>query len=345
MRSRAANAEKRRFPWAGWTDAKLLDMRLCDLGVRLDDGWVVEVIDRVRGELAARDLRVQPHFWLSEEWFSPAGVPGVAVPFYLAHPRLIRLERRQMLEAEGATRASCTRLVRHELGHAVQHAYRLHRRRRWQQHFGRSSKPYPDVYRPNPASRRHVLHLDYWYAQAHPDEDFAETFAVWLTPGGRWKSRYKGWPVLRKLEYVDELMRELAGRRPPVRSRARPEHLPYLQRTLAEYYEEKRTRFAGLTSNVYDADLLRIFGTETEGGVSAAAFLRNARGPIRRRVARGTGRHEYAIDVVLREMTVRCRELGLRVAAPDDELVNDLAVLVAARGVEYVYRRREWHAM
>ena len=26
------------------------------------------------------------------------------------------------------------------------------------------------------------MHLDPWYAQSHPDEDFAETFAVWLTP-------------------------------------------------------------------------------------------------------------------------------------------------------------------
>jgi hypothetical protein len=273
-------------------------------------------------------------------------VPGVAVPFYLAHPRLIRLERRQMFEAEGATRASCLQLLRHEVGHAVHHAFQLHRRRRWQKLFGSSSKPYPEVYKPNPASRRFVLHLDYWYAQAHPDEDFAETFAVWLTPGARWRRRYAGWPALRKLEYVDELMRELVGRRPPVRSRARPEHLPRLRRTLGEYYAEKRERFEVVESNVYDADLRRLFSsTKDRGAPSAAAFLRRARGRIRRQVARCTGRHEYAIDLVLREMTTRCRQLRLRATAPPDQLQNDLAVLVAARSVEYLYRRREWHAM
>jgi hypothetical protein len=303
--------------------------------------------ERATTELAAHGLRVRPHFWLSVEWFSPEGVPGVAIPFYLAHPRLIQLERRQMLEAEGSTRASCLRLLRHELGHVVHHAYRLQRRKRWQKHFGRSSRAYPDWYRPDPTSHRHVLHLDYWYAQAHPDEDFAETFAVWLTPRSRWRSRYRGWPALRKLEYVDELMGELAGRAPPVRSRARPEALSRIRRTLGEYYQEKQERFGSALSHVYDDDLRRLFAGPGAGasGESAAAFLRRDRGTIRRMVARGTGRHEYAIDLVLREMTDRCRVLRLRVASPTELLLTDLAVLVAARGTEYLYSRREWHPM
>ena len=319
---------------------------MCDLPVRLEDSWVTDVIDRVKGELESRGLRVNPHFWLSEEWFSPQGVPGVAVPFYLAHPRLIRLERHQMLEAEGATRKSCLKLLRHEVGHAVEHAFRLHRRRQWQKHFGRSSKPYPDFYRPNPSSRRYVLHLDYWYAQAHPDEDFAETFAEWLTPRSRWKTRYKGWPALRKLEYVDQLMKEVADTRAPVLSRARPEHLPRLRQTLGEYYAHKHERFEGMDSNVYDADLSRLFSASAvRTAPTAAAFLRRAQVRIRRQVARCTGRHEYAIDLVLREMIARCRKLELRAASPTDQLINDLAVLVAARSVEFVYQRREWHAM
>lgn len=332
--------------WARWSDDELLDLRLCDLEVRLEHSWVAGLIEQVRGELADRGLRIRPHFWLSEEWFSPDGVPGVAVPFYLAHPRLVKLERRQMLEAEGATRESCLQLLRHELGHAVQHAYRLHRRRRWQQLFGCSSQPYPDFYKPNPTSRRHVLHLDYWYAQAHPDEDFAETFAVWLTPGSRWRSRYRGWAALRKLEYVDELMQSLSDEKPAVRSRARPEHLPRLRRTLGDYYAEKRERFEGIDNPVYDADLRRLFPpADTSAGEPASAFLYRARGRIRRQVAHCTGRHEYAIDLVLREMTARCRQLGLRSTGPKDALERDLAILVAARGVEYVYRRREWHAL
>ncbi len=344
-----------RGPLDALSDRELLALRLCDLDVSLEGSWVADLIDQVLGELAATGLRLRPHFWLSEEWFSPDAVPGVAVPFYLAHPRLVRLERRQMLEAEGATRESCLKLLRHEVGHAVQHAYRLHRRPSWRAKFGSSSTPYPDFYRPDPTSRQHVLHLDYWYAQAHPDEDFAETFAVWLTPGSRWRQAYRGWAALEKLEYVDELVRTLEGVAPPVRSRARPEHLPRLRRTLADYYAEKRERFEGNGDEVWDEDLMRLF-SKPEGsakgmaadrprGESAAAFLHRARGRVRRRVARCTARHEYAIDLVLREMTARCRELGLRATAPADQLERDLAILVAARGAEYVSWRREWHAL
>jgi hypothetical protein len=322
-------------------------MRICDLGVTLEGSWLERPISTVRRELAARKLRVHPAFWFSDEWFSPEGVVGVAIPFFLAHPRLIRLERKQMLEVEGGNARECLKLLRHELGHAVQHAFELHRRPRWRSHFGRSSRPYPEHYRPNPASRRSVLHLAHWYAQAHPDEDFAETFAVWLTPGARWRKQYAGWPALRKLEYVDGLMSELAGRVPRVRTRARVEPASQIRQTLREYYDAKHERFSGVSNNIYDADLRRLFKQSTEGGQSrsAASFLRKNRARIRRMVARGTGKHAYALDVVLRDMVVRCRELGLRSSGDEDALLTDFAILLAARSVEYVYRGREWHAL
>jgi hypothetical protein len=323
-----------------------LDVRLCDLGLEIAGSRIVEPVAKISRELEARDLRVRPHFWLSEEWFSPDGVPGVAVPFYLAHPRLMRLEHKHMLEVEGGTRAGCLRILRHEVGHAVHHAFALHRRKRWQQLFGSSSRAYPDHYRPNPASRRHVLHLDYWYAQAHPDEDFAETFAVWLTPGSRWRRRYEGWPALRKLEYVDELMADLAGRTPRVRSRRRVEPLSQVRKTLRQYYDEKRERFGALTSNIYDEDLRRVFSDGgARRGATAASFLRKNRAEIRRMVSKGTGKREYALDVVLGDMMKRCKELGLRAVEPSPQLRIDLAILLAARSVEYVYRGREWHAL
>ena len=177
----------------------------------------------------ARGIRLRPHAWISSEWFSPADVPGIAIPFYLAHPRLMKLEKKMMLEVEGGTWSECMAILRHEAGHAVQHAYQLQRRRRWQQLFGPSSKHYPRYYRPNPASRRYVQHLRRWYAQSHPDEDFAETFAVWLRPRSNWRTRYAGWPALKKLEYVDELMGEIAGKRPPVTTRERVDPLSQAQ--------------------------------------------------------------------------------------------------------------------
>ena len=221
----APAAAARRSPeWEGWDDERLLDVRMCDLGLRLRGSFVEPFLRQVRRELRQRGLRLRPHFWLSDEWFCPDGVAGVAIPFYLAHPRLARLEQAQMLEVEGGTPDWCLRILRHEVGHALENAYGLRRRKRRIQLFGRSSEKYPEDYAPRPYSKSFVVHLEAGYAQSHPDEDFAETFAVWLTPGSDWARRYAGWKALRKLEYVDALMREIAGQEPrragPARGRA-----------------------------------------------------------------------------------------------------------------------------
>ena len=168
--------------WARWTDQNLLDVRICDLGVTINGTPIERRIVEIHRELEARGILFRPHSWLSDDWFTPDGASGVAVPFYLAHPRLARLELNQMLEVEGGTKAWCMRILRHEVGHAIDHAYKLQRRRRRQKLFGKSSTPYPDTYSPRPYSKSFVLHLDLWYAQSHPDEDFAETFTVWLPP-------------------------------------------------------------------------------------------------------------------------------------------------------------------
>jgi hypothetical protein len=327
------------------SDQQLLALRMRDLGVTWQRSWVASVVRQVKRELAARDLRVTPHFWVGDEWFSPDGVPGIAIPFYLLHPRLMRLERKQVLQVEGGTREACLRILRHETGHAVQHAFGLQRSKRWREMFGVSSEPYPDFYQPNPASRRYVIHLPYWYAQAHPAEDFAETFAVWLAPGTRWRKRYAGWQALAKLEYVDELMRELAGARPPVRRTARVDAIERDDRTLGTYYEQKRGRYRTASTEIYDEDLQRVFAPPERRGESAAAFLTRHKTQLRRMVARHTGKHELALEVVLGDLIARARELGLRAPRHSRALLVELAILLAARSVEYVYRAREWHAL
>ncbi len=334
-----ARRAARRYPWSRWPDSRLLDLRLCDLQLTIEGSWLEACIERVLRELGRRGIRFRPHFWLSDEWFTPDGIPGVAVPFYLAHPRLIELERRQMLEAEGATRESCLKILRHEVGHALDHAYLLHRRRQWQAVFGRSSKPYPEYYLPRPHSRRYVMHLDLWYAQSHPDEDFAETFAVWLGPRGVWRRRYKGWEALRKLEFVDELMKTIAGRRPLVRSRARMSPVSACRRTLRDYYIDKRSRLARSGPEVYDQDLHRLFSAAPEHvrRVSAAAFLRRVRGEVRRLVSRWTGEYQYTLDVVLKEMIRRCRELNLHLAGPEEQVKTDFAILLTVQTMNELY--------
>ncbi len=303
-------------------DEELLDLRLSDLPLRIGGTILEDRIKRLYEELNGRGIRFKPHVWLGEEWFSPDGVPGIAIPFYLAHPRLIQLERKQMFEVEGFTEVECMRILRHEAGHAIDTAYRLHFKRRWRELFGSFAQPYPDSYKPKPKSRNYVLHLSAWYAQAHPAEDFAETFAVWLAPRSRWRARYRGWPALEKLEYVDELMEEIKGQPRRNRRRDKIEPLAELNITLREHYRRKRQQYALPRGAYYDRDLLRIFaegGNQASARPTAASFIRGIRREVREIVADGTGVHQYTVDHVLKNMIERSRELKLRVGGSKRE--------------------------
>lgn len=335
------------FAWEQWPTERLLDIKLCDLGVRLEGTWLEPMTERVCQELEDRDLRLVPHFWLADEWFSPDGVPGVALPFYLSHRRLMRLERELMFEVEGGEKRECLRLLRHEVGHAIDHAFGLHRRRRYQRVFGRASTPYPEFYRPNPASRRFVQHLDGWYAQSHPSEDFAETFAVWLDPRSKWRARYEGWPALKKLELVEELMEEVSGVKPKNRDRSRPYSLSKLRHSLRTHYERKRAHYQAGYSEAFDRDLLRLFSDEAEHqrNPKAATFIRKHRREVRELVAKWTGEYEFTLDQVLKQMTGRCRELDLRIRGEEPRAVVDFAIMVAVHTVHSLHRGTEWHPM
>lgn len=329
-----------RYWWEELSRPELLDTRICDLGLKLEDTWLADRLAQLHTELEERELRLRPHAWLSSEWFSPDGIPGIAVPFYLAHERLIRLEKRMMLEVEGGTDRECMKLLRHEAGHAMSTAFRLHYRRRWQEMFGSVRKPYPESYVPRARSRDYVLHLDWWYAQSHPAEDFAETFAVWLRPGRAWKKNYAKWPALKKLEYVDGLMDEIAGRTPAVRSRRRVEPLSGDRRTLAEYYQERQSRYGTGGSLIFDRELRRLFSDDPRhhNRESAASFLRRMRPRIRETVARWTGESAYTVDLVVKEMIERCKELKLRRASPELRCREDASVLVAVQATKLLHR-------
>ena len=346
-RSQPSAALVRHFPWEKWTNEELFDLRLCDLGVTLEGTWLEDCIARLDAELERRALHFRPHLWLSHDWFSPDGIPGIAIPFYLAHPRLLRLERSQMLEAEGGSREECIKILRHECGHAIQHAYQLQRRRRWQELFGKSSQKYPELYRPNPASRRYVQHLRLYYAQSHPDEDFAETFAVWFQPRALWRKRYAGWPALKKLEYVDELMEELKEAPPLACSRRQIDPLHTITQTLRAYYEEKQRLYRLSSPDVYDRDLTRLFSDDPKHRhwELASKFLRRNRAEIRRLVSRWTGEYQFTLEQVLNEMIGRCRELRLRAVGSERKLRMDFAVLLTVQTMHSLYSRKNWIAL
>ncbi|MFH1807142.1 MAG: hypothetical protein ABIJ09_00250 [Pseudomonadota bacterium] len=346
MAPKTRSSKRARRAWIRWPVERLLDTRVCDLDLRIEGTPLEARIAQLREELAARDLQLPVYFWLSDEWFTPARMIGTAIPFYLAHPRLIRLQRSMGGEVEGAAHDWCMKILRHEAGHVVDHAFRLHLKRGKQQLFGLSSKNYPLSYRPNPYSKRHVQHLYYWYAQAHPDEDFAETFAVWLAPRSNWRQRYQGWPALKKLEYVDALMDELAGRTPLVRSRARYEPVESLELTLREYFEHQRGGPTSLYPGLYDRDLYEVFtpqrGRDRE---RATVFVRRVRGEVIQELDRWLGEHRYQLEHVLQDVIVRCRELGLYVKSSPRQARSDLVVMLTKHTMTSLYRQRRWVQM
>ena len=327
-----------RDDWAELGDEDLLDLRMADLPLAVE-GTLAQRIAQLRGELEERGLRFPLHFYISDEWFTPDGATAIAVPFYLAHPRLEKLEEAQMFEVEGGEHEWGMRILRHEAGHAIDNAYKLRRRRARRDTFGLPSRAYPEFYTPRPYSKSFVLHLDAWYAQSHPDEDFAETFAVWLTPNSEWRQRYKGWRALRKLEYMESLMRSLRDQPPRVDNPAEIEPLRDVRMTLRQHYRNKRRHYGVDHPNFYDRDLRRLFSDAPEfaSNITAAQFIARNRRAFRRVVAGWTGIYQYTIDQVLEDMIGRCRELKLRVAGSEDQARQEFTVLLTVQTMNYLH--------
>ena len=219
---------------------KLLATRISDLDLR-PEGTLAECVEQVIGELRDRGITFVPAYYLGDDdfWTADRAV-SVNVPWYLANPSLWGLVNDHLFEY---TREEVLMYLRHEAGHAINYAFELWRRRDWTQTFGDFRRPYRDVYNPNPWSRDYVRYLHragmYHYAQKHPDEDWAETFAVWLE-GGPWRRRYRDWQVaLAKLEFVDRIVgieRTCRGNPNNVRLGMR---VPYteIKETVAEYFD------------------------------------------------------------------------------------------------------------
>jgi hypothetical protein len=328
--------------WATLKDEELLAVRICDLGVQVADSELEPRIAQLRDELAARSVVMQPDIYLGDEWFSPEGSPAIAIPFYLAHPRLKLLELHQMMEVEGGTTVWCQQLLRHECGHALDHAYRFSFRREWHALFGSPEAEYnPETYRPQPYSKSFVRHLPNWYAQAHPDEDFAETFAVWLALAPEeWRERYAGWKALEKLEYIQSLMAEITGKQPPAKRAKRISEARKLRKTLGRYYASRRKLYAEDFPDFYDSDLRTIFRDGALGKQSAAAFMRKNRSALISSIVQWTGQRKYTVSMLVRKLIGRCQDL--RLAAPQDsaQLYFEVAAYLAALVTNHLHTGR-----
>jgi hypothetical protein len=318
----------------------LLARRISELGLSIRGTLVEGLVERLYRELEARGLAFRPPVYLSDQWGCPDGTPLIGVPFYLADPHLTKLEEEMAEEVEGERDAM--RYLRHEAGHAFNYAYRLYERADWHTLFGPYSRPYRERYRADPFSREYVRHILGWYAQKHPDEDFAETFAVWLTPDIDWRREYAGWPALRKLEYVDHVMAEV-GSTIPIVPAPTADDLPVeaMHYTVEEHYRSADERLPIEDERHFDGDLRTVFATAGDApqGERAAEFLRRHRREIVRRIAYWTGESATVVRNFVDALAARADALDLRVAGLEAATLIELTSFGTAVMMNYRYTR------
>jgi hypothetical protein len=326
--------------WINLSDAELLEKKISKLGLKLEGTELQPLIQKLYEELSQKGLVFHPPCHVGDEWFVPVGIPAIFIPFFLTHERLRKLERTMMLEVEGETPEWFMRLIRHETAHAYAYAYQLYKKKKWQRMFGlTSSEETPQFYRPRPYSRSYVVHLDDWYAQSHPDEDFAETFAVWLTPGLDWRKRYAGWKALQKLEYVDELMRSIAGKPPVHQPEYRVADYDFLNLKLKTFYTRKRKFFEDSYPDFYDNDLKELFavGPEFAEQLKASVYLRQRRGQLIAAIGQWTNEKKYRVNKLLTRLIDRCDKLNLHIKANDTQQSLRVSAYITTLVMNYLF--------
>jgi hypothetical protein len=325
--------------WEKERDA-LLGRRISELGLTIRGSRIERLVDELYKELTAKSIAFRPGVYLSDQWGCPDGTPLIGVPFYLVDPRLERIEAEMSGGIEDDREAM--RYLRHECGHAINYAFDLYERPDWRATFGPFSRPYRERYRADPFSRSYVRHILGWYAQKHPDEDFAETFAVWLTPGSDWRVEYAGWPALEKLEYLDRLMDEIRSRTPffvgPSDDDLPVESMHY---TVAQHYADSEERAPIEDPRQFDTDLRRIFARAAEApqGEQARWFIHRHYREIVGRIAYWTGENPAIVRSLLDHLATRASELDVRVAGLEAATLVELTAFGTAVVMNHRYTK------
>jgi len=304
--------------------------KLSDLNLRIKGSWVEECIQIVLKELRNKGINFKPHFWISDEFFSPDGVTGVALPFYLFDSALMELEKEIMGEVEGGTKEGLLKILRHEVGHALDNAFLLRKLKKRQKYFGISGTRYPKSYLPKTYSKNFVKHLDDHYAQAHPDEDWAETFAVWLSPKSKWKDQYQNQPVLKKLNYLDEVFKQLIGKTAKVSHLYELDTLSDLDLTLRKYYKKKKKRF-----NPNNNFFVPCF-SKNKDLPQASIFMRQNRKEICTELKKNCDIQQYHIKRLVNKIISDCEENNLRVKGPLDLKNSPFLKNLSRRTIKYI---------
>lgn len=323
----------------------LLNTRICDLDFNLKETLLYRCIHKLYVEMARKRLCFRPPYYFTcanDEWGCPDRVPIIGIPFHLADNRLVRIERE--MGYPGYSRSDLLVLLRHEAGHAINYAYALYKDPEWVKTFGDFNATYPLNFRFkfNPFSKKYVRSQGEprYYAQAHPDEDFAETFAVWLMPRSNWRRVYQKWPAIKKLEYVDRVMKGIGNKKPRVASNYLDSPYSSKTYTLIEYYGEALDPFKDKALGLYDEELRNIF-TCTQNGhrkiTAAHDFIRKNRRFLLETIARWTGAGEKTIAPVIGRFLQRSRELEL-IQLPGTESHNLASLTSLGTSIVMHYR-------
>lgn len=329
-------------------ELNLRTARIKDLGLTIAGTTLEPVVNEFLAEVDRAGLsRVRPRVYLSTEWGVPFGTIAIGVPFYLARPELVAVHAEQAGHIEGVTSADILRYLRHEMGHVVNYAYKLYEREEWIKVFGAITQPYVEDYRPKPFSRRFVRHLPGWYAQKHPDEDWAETFAVWMTPsppGKDWRVAYKEWGALAKLEFCDRLLSEVRDQTPAVISDELDEDVGEVSQSLAEFYETRTMNeelppgVEGAIAAIFD-EMPVISERRSDAALPAAALIRRLEREIVENVFRWTGHFpERTRPLVRRLAEIAQRMNQVYPKEREAEVTVAFTTLVTALAMNYVQR-------
>jgi hypothetical protein len=324
---------------------ELLNSRIHELGMQIEGSPLEPFTRRLYRELEAKGLTFQPDFYLTDGWGCPDEVPIIGIPFYLADKRLARIEEEQTGEIESDQLIMM--LLRHEAGHALNYAYRLYTDRQWAEMFGPFSRPYHDSFRPDPFSRQFVRHLvshqyGRTYAQKHPDEDFAETFAVWLTPRSGWRRRYRNWPALRKLQYVNDLMKGIAGETPALRTGKLCTPVEEMTMLLAEHYGQRAERYRAAAQGYVDDKLREVFPPVRGRTLAlASSLLLKNKDDLLDRVIRWSSLPKEEVTTLLDKLEDRAEALSLQFRRQDQSAkLMDLIALATSLAMDFAYTGR-----
>ncbi len=318
----------------------LLDKPIRDLGLKIEGSSVERFVRQLYRELERKGLRkFRPLVYLTDEWGCPDGEPVIGVPFYLADPKLQKLEG-EMNDLEDARQIMM--YMRHEAGHAFNYAYELYKTPEWHELFGSFRKPYREKYKPIPFSRKFVRHMEGWYAQKHPDEDFAETFAVWVTPRSNWRKRYQGWGAMQKLRYMDRVGRKF-GDADPLRSNGDTDvTVEQMEDTVEQFYARHASQPREISDLLLDNDLKDIFDVsrrKRNGVRPAADLLREHRKVITDKVTYWTGVQRPLIKNLVESITGRVAALGLQSDLKrEEQYLAEMAVFCTTLAMNYLTR-------